>query len=196
MVCEKRKRIVRRTQSEPNISKCDSNKNFGFSAKLKTFAKMIFKRGNTSKNLTDSTNNSKLEDSQRTSHERAIRKQSYKLCEDWVHTSNGRYKILTHLDDIGCRPDKNWFLLNDTKFQMNRLMSCTPLPVDCVALEELLHSESPKSVLIELIGALKHPYIYPVLDVDIYYSNQIRYACLVMPVNERGSLKDLIYKVN
>lgn len=75
-------------------------------------------------------------------------------------------------------------------------MTLIPLPADCVALEELSPSESPKSVLMELLGSLQHPYIYPVLDLGVFYSNQINYACLVMPFNARGSLKDLIYKVN
>lgn len=47
----------------------------------------------------------------------------------------------------------------------------------------------------ELLGSLQHPYIYPVLDLGFLYANSTNYACLVMPFNLRGSLKDLIYKV-
>lgn len=77
----------------------------------------------------------------------------------------------------------------------DRLMTLLPIPPDCVALEELPPSECPKGVLMELLGSLQHPYIYPVLDLGFLYANSTNYACLVMPFNLRGSLKDLIYKV-
>lgn len=63
-------------------------------------------------------------------------------------------------------------------------------------LEELLSSECPQSVLMELLGSLNHPYIYPVLDLDFFHTPIHHYVCLVMPFNNRGSLKDLIYKVS
>lgn len=132
----------------------------------------------------------------RTPREKATRERSYVSCQEWIEKSAGRYEIMAHLDGIGCRPNKNWFLLNDTTVRTDRLMNLIPLPSDCVALEELAPSDSPKGVLMELLGSLQHPYIYPVLDLGIFYSNQTHYACLVMPFNARGSLKDLIYKVN
>lgn len=102
---------------------------------------------------------------------------------------------MTHFDTIGCREDKNWFLVMDTRVRTNRLMTWIPLPANCVALEELTPFNSPKEVLMELLGSLQHPYVYPVLDLGIFYSNQTNGACLVMPINERGTLKDYIHKV-
>lgn len=134
--------------------------------------------------------------SERTPRERMNRDRSLATCQDWIEKTGCRYEIITHLDDIGCRPNKNWFLLNDTNVRTDRLMTLIPLPADCVALEELPPSESPKCILMELLGSLQHPYIYPVLDLGVFYSNQMHYACLVMPFNSRGSLKDLIYKVS
>lgn len=81
------------------------------------------------------------------------------------------------------------------QIRTDRLMTLLPIPPDCVALEELPPSECPKGVLMELRGSLQHPYIYPVLDLGFLYANSTNYACLVMPFNQRGSLKDLIYKV-
>lgn len=132
---------------------------------------------------------------ERTPHEREIRERSYISCQEWIEKSGDRYEIMSHLDDIGCRTDKNWFLINDTTVRTTRLMTWIPLPANCVALEELSTFNSPKGVLMELLGSLQHPYIYPVLDLGIFNSNQSHCACLVMPVNARGSLKDLIYKV-
>jgi PX domain-containing protein kinase-like protein len=74
-------------------------------------------------------------------------------------------------------------------------MTLLPLPPNCVALEELPTSESPQGVLMELLGSLQHPYIYPILDLGFHNTEHLHYVCLVMPFNQRGSLKDLIYKV-
>lgn len=81
------------------------------------------------------------------------------------------------------------------QIRTDRLMTLLPLPPDCVALEELPPSECPQGVLMELFGSLQHPYIYPVLDLGFFPTDSNHYACLVMPFNARGSLKDLIYKV-
>lgn len=133
---------------------------------------------------------------ERTPPERAIRESAYTSCEEWAEKSANRYKIMAHLDTIGCRSDKNWFLIVDTTVRTNRLMTWIPLSADCVALEELSPFNSAKDVMMELLGSLQHPYIYPVLDLGIFLSNQSHCACLVMPINARGSLKDYIYKVS
>lgn len=133
---------------------------------------------------------------ERTPPERAIRENAYSSCEEWVEKSGNRYKIMAHLDTIGCRSDKNWFIIVDTTVRTNRLMTWIPLSPDCVAIEELSPFNSAKDVLMELLGSLQHPYIYPVLDLGIFLSNQSHCACLVMPINARGSLKDYIYKVS
>ncbi|XP_037033772.1 slowpoke-binding protein-like [Bradysia coprophila] len=73
-------------------------------------------------------------------------------------------------------------------------MTWIPLPADCAAVEDLSIFNSPKSVLMELLCSLQHPYVYPVLDLGIFFSSPSHCACLVMPINSRGSLKDFIYK--
>lgn len=78
----------------------------------------------------------------------------------------------------------------------DRLMTLLPLPPDCVALDDLPPDETPKGILMELLGSLHHPYIYPVLDLGFLRTASTNYACLVTPFNSRGSLKDLIYKVS
>lgn len=75
-------------------------------------------------------------------------------------------------------------------------MTLLTLPPDCVAFEDLSPNESPRNILMELLGSLHHPYIYPVLDLGFLHTNTGNYACLVTPFNSRGSLKDLIYKVS
>lgn len=133
---------------------------------------------------------------ERTPPERAWRERAYSACEEWVEKSIGRYTIIEHLDVIGCRENKNWFVLNDSTIQTNRLMTWISIPDDCAAVEDLARFNSPKSVLMELLCSLQHPYVYPVLDLGIFFSSPSHCACLVMPINDRGSLKDYIYKVS
>ncbi|XP_055916099.1 slowpoke-binding protein isoform X2 [Eupeodes corollae] len=130
----------------------------------------------------------------RSPRERASRDRALNACKEWVQNSNGRYDVIAHLDEIGSRHSKNWFLINDSSVRTDRLMTLLPLPPDCVALDELPPCESPKGILMELLGSLHHPYIYPVLDLGFLRTSSINYACLVTPFNSRGSLKDLIYK--
>lgn len=144
--------------------------------------------------------------------ERAVREQAEHACRGWVQ-STGRYELLSHMPDIGSRHSKHWFLLKDgtvswQSLQCNvflnlpifqtrtdRLMTLISIPPDCVALEETL--ECPKGVLMELLGSLQHPYIYPTLDLGFLHADDTHnYACLVCPFNPRGSLKDLIFKVS
>jgi PX domain-containing protein kinase-like protein len=72
-----------------------------------------------------------------------------------------------------------------------------PVSSDCPALEEEFseNEECPKGVMMELLGQINHPYIYPILDLNFFHTPTTHYACLVIPVNPRGSLKDFIHKV-
>ncbi|XP_035793161.1 uncharacterized protein LOC118467138 isoform X2 [Anopheles albimanus] len=180
------------------------------SAKLDSLAKFLFSRSL----LQDSTSTAKENDSptrhsvryqytaldsgigapDRSPRERAARERAYAACQEWLQHSGGRYESIAHLDDIGSRTNKHWFLLNDCTIRTDRLMTLLPLPPDCIALEELPPSECPQGVLMELLGSLQHPYIYPVLDLGFFPSDSHQYTSLVMPFNPRGSLKDLIYK--
>uniref|UniRef100_A0A182Q6N5 Protein kinase domain-containing protein n=1 Tax=Anopheles farauti TaxID=69004 RepID=A0A182Q6N5_9DIPT len=181
------------------------------SAKLDSLAKFLFSRSL----LQDSTSAAKENDSptrhsvryqqytaldsgigapDRSPRERAARERAYAACQEWLQNTGGRYESIAHLDDIGSRSNKHWFLLNDCTIRTDRLMTLLPLPPDCIALEELPPSECPQGVLMELLGSLQHPYIYPVLDLGFFPSDSHQYTSLVMPFNPRGSLKDLIYK--
>lgn len=107
--------------------------------------------------------------------------------------------LVTDLAFVSPPPHPNYFnnITNIYYLQIrtDRLMTLLPIPPDCVALEQMASSQCSKGVLMELLGSLQHPYIYPVLDLDFLLADNTNYACLVMPFNLRGSLKDLIYKV-
>ncbi|XP_023164560.1 slowpoke-binding protein isoform X6 [Drosophila hydei] len=131
---------------------------------------------------------------ERSPRERAQRERALNATQEWIQSANGRYEVIAHLDEIGSRHGKNWFLVNDASVRTDRLLTLLPLPADCVALEDLPPDECAREILMELLGSLHHPYIYPVLDLGFLRNSSHSYACLVTPFNSRGSLKDLIYK--
>ncbi|XP_049315666.1 uncharacterized protein LOC105231164 isoform X2 [Bactrocera dorsalis] len=131
---------------------------------------------------------------ERSPRERAQRERALNALQEWVQNSNGRYEIIAHLDEIGSRHGKNWFLVTDATVRTDRLLTLLPLPPDCVAFEDLPANENPKPMLMELLGSLHHPYIYPILDLGFLQLGSSNFACLVTPFNSRGSLKDLIYR--
>ncbi|XP_016963554.1 uncharacterized protein LOC108033640 isoform X4 [Drosophila biarmipes] len=131
---------------------------------------------------------------ERSPRERAQREKALNATQEWIQSANGRYEVIAHLDEIGSRHGKNWFLVTDASVRTDRLLTLLPLPPDCVAFEDLPPNESAREILMELLGSLHHPYIYPVLDLGFLRNSSYDYACLVTPFNSRGSLKDLIYK--
>lgn len=161
-------------------------------ARLGSFTKLLFNRSGNDSGIGYSRSSS----FDKNSHDGTNRKQSQSICQDWIKTTQYRFEIIAHLDGIGCQKNKNWFLLNDKTTRTDRLMSLVPIPSDCIALEKVSSmAECPKTVLMELLASLQHPYIYPVLDLGFFYTNQTNYVCPIMPLNSRGSLKDLIFKV-
>ncbi|XP_032573751.1 serine-rich adhesin for platelets isoform X5 [Drosophila sechellia] len=131
---------------------------------------------------------------ERSPRERAQREKALNATQEWIQGANGRYEVIAHLDEIGSRHGKNWFLVTDASVRTDRLQTLLPLPPDCVAFEDLPPNECAREILMELLGSLHHPYIYPVLDLGFLRNSSYNYACLVTPFNSRGSLKDLIYK--
>ncbi|XP_021933496.1 slowpoke-binding protein isoform X2 [Zootermopsis nevadensis] len=121
--------------------------------------------------------------------ERKSRERAQNACQHYLRSCS-RYALLHHLNDIGSRVDKHWFVVNDTSMKTERLLTLVPLSPNC-AIE---CNANTRSTILELFLALQHPYIYPVLDLDFRDVSGQTYVILVLPFNNRGSLKDLIYK--
>lgn len=111
------------------------------------------------------------------------------ICQQYLKT-NLRYELLHHLNDIGSRVDKHWFVVKDSSVKTERLLTIVPkgqyCPIDC--------NQDTREIILELFRTLQHPYIYPVLDLEFTETLQDTFAVLVMPFNSKGSLKDLIYR--
>lgn len=52
--------------------------------------------------------------SDRNPRERVARDRALTACTEWLVSTGGRYEVISHLDDIGSRASKHWFLLNDS----------------------------------------------------------------------------------
>lgn len=68
----------------------------------------------------------------------------------------------------------------------------TPIAETC----PIKNNSQARQVLLELFLAIQHPYIYPVLDIDRKVIMEQEYVVAVIPFNEEGTLKDIIYQVN
>ncbi|XP_054721034.1 slowpoke-binding protein-like isoform X2 [Uloborus diversus] len=122
-------------------------------------------------------------------HKDSDRNMSTIRCQYYLRGSN-RYVFLHHLPDIGSRVDKNWFLVRDTETKTERLLTMTPISETC----PFRYNAETKQVLTEIFSALQHPYIYPVLDIDRTIVMEQDYIIAVLPFNEEGTMKDVIYQ--
>ncbi|CAH0564179.1 unnamed protein product [Brassicogethes aeneus] len=120
-------------------------------------------------------------------YEVQIRNGAFMTCKQYL-ANNERYELKTQLGDIGTRPDKHWFIVQDNTLTAERLLSLVPLPSDC----PLNPSQQTRETLLELFRGLQHPYIHPVLDIEFWEAG----AALVSPLNPSGSLRDVIYGAN
>ncbi|EEB11577.1 Slowpoke-binding protein, putative [Pediculus humanus corporis] len=114
---------------------------------------------------------------------------AHSICLHYLE-SNIRYSLIHQLNDIGSRVDKYWFVVRDSSVKTERLLSVVPKTVKCPI---RCDSES-RSVILDLFLALQHPYIYPILDINFRDVGDNCYIFTTLPLNDKGSLKDFIYK--
>ncbi|XP_054267498.1 slowpoke-binding protein isoform X2 [Macrosteles quadrilineatus] len=123
--------------------------------------------------------------------ERKAREQAQSACLHYLRCCP-RYSLLQHLNDIGSRVDKHWFIVRDGSVKTERLLTLVPKSSNC----PIPTDADTRQVILDLFLALQHPYIYPVLDLEFREGVQANqtFIVLVLPFNTKGSLKDLIYK--
>ncbi|CAF4878477.1 unnamed protein product [Pieris macdunnoughi] len=107
------------------------------------------------------------------------------ICSEYL-SRTPRYTLLKSLNQIGYRTNKHWFTIQDNTIKTERLLTVMPLTSQC----PIEPSERTQGLIMELFRGLHHPYIYPVLDLELCNGH----ALVVTPFNSTGSLKDLIYK--
>ncbi|CAN8001407.1 unnamed protein product [Ixodes hexagonus] len=110
-------------------------------------------------------------------------------CQYYLRGST-RYFLRYQLCNIGSRMDRHWFVVRDGATRTERLLTVTALPDAC----PLRHSPCQvRPGLQEIFLDLQHPYVHPVLDIDIKVLAERPHVVVVSPLNDVGSLKDLIY---
>ncbi|XP_073962134.1 slowpoke-binding protein-like isoform X2 [Choristoneura fumiferana] len=110
---------------------------------------------------------------------------AFEICTEYLSQTT-RYELISQLSTIGSRPNKHWFAVHDNSIKTDRLLTLMPLTSKC----PIEFGERTRALVMEMFRGLHHPYIYPVLDLEVCSAH----ALTVMPFNARGSLKDLIYK--
>ncbi|KAK7602041.1 hypothetical protein V9T40_009482 [Parthenolecanium corni] len=129
---------------------------------------------------------------ERLESERKARQRAESACLHYLRFCP-RYALIQHLNDIGSRVGKHWFVVKDSSIKTERLLTLTPQSQG----SPIEYDQSVRHVIMDLFLALQHPYIYPILDLEFIEANvQKKNAniIVVLPFNNKGSLKDLIYK--
>ncbi|XP_039285388.1 slowpoke-binding protein isoform X2 [Nilaparvata lugens] len=124
--------------------------------------------------------------------ERKARAQAQSACLHYLRCCP-RYSLLHHLNDIGSRVDKQWFVVRDVSVKTERLLTLVPRSSNC----PIACDAETRTTILDLFLALQHPYIYPILDLEFQEASTTSsdtYIILVLPFNNKGSLKDLIYQ--
>ncbi|XP_043239898.1 slowpoke-binding protein-like [Amphibalanus amphitrite] len=112
------------------------------------------------------------------------------LCQQYLARSE-RYRLIQPLNDLGCRSNKHWFLVHDQLVKTERLLTITSVTHRPALLQQ---SDRVKTLRDRLTRA-KHPYLLPVLDVDLLDLPQGYPAVVVItPCSHSGSLRDILYK--
>ncbi|XP_008207787.1 slowpoke-binding protein isoform X2 [Nasonia vitripennis] len=121
--------------------------------------------------------------------EKRSRDRALSICRIYTRETP-RYSLLKHLNNVGSRMDKHWFVVRDSLLKTERLLTLAPLNRNC----QLSLGPSTRDVLNKLFLALQHPYVCPILDLEFVKHESQDYAVLVQPINQ-GSLKDIIYGI-
>ncbi|XP_025417532.1 slowpoke-binding protein isoform X2 [Sipha flava] len=124
--------------------------------------------------------------------ERKARQHAQNACQHYLRFCP-RYALLQHLNDIGSRVDKHWFVVRDGSVKTERLLTLVPKNPNSI----LECTPDTRRTILDLFLTLQHPYIYPILDVEFVEGAtdpETTFITLVLPFNSKGSLKDLIYK--
>ncbi|XP_064487277.1 slowpoke-binding protein-like isoform X2 [Ornithodoros turicata] len=110
-------------------------------------------------------------------------------CQYYLRGST-RYFLRYQLNNIGSRMDRHWFVVRDNITRTERLLTVTALPEACPVRHGSCHT---RPSLQEIFLGLQHPYVHPVLDIDIKVLAERPHVVVISPLNSSGSLKDLIY---
>ena len=97
------------------------------------------------------------------------------------------FSVIRALSDVGSRVNKHWFLVHVDSERDEQLMMTSPRSANCV----LPLEPQTRATLKTLLAALKHPFLYPVTDIDFIREKQVGlllHSCRVESVPVVGHL--------
>lgn len=119
-------------------------------------------------------------------HENELRDEAWMSCQFYMR-SNPQYDSVERMENIGSRFGRHWFRVRDSYGKENILT------ITQASSSKLIpFNSSTKKTLRELLKLLKHPYVFPVTDVDFVEDQNL--VVIVQPISNKGSLKDYIYQ--
>ncbi|XP_071784328.1 slowpoke-binding protein-like [Asterias amurensis] len=116
-----------------------------------------------------------------------IRETALLNCQFYLRAHAGKYTFIEQLPDLGSRVDRHWFLVRYRSQSKNMLLSVCNRATNC----SIPFNSNTHKVLRELLKCIKHPYVWPVVDVDLLEEQEL--VVLIQNYNPKGSLKDYIY---
>ncbi|XP_032237029.1 slowpoke-binding protein isoform X2 [Nematostella vectensis] len=97
------------------------------------------------------------------------------------------YSVVNHLPEIGSRLNKHWFLVKNSKTRMDAVLAMLEWSPKSL----IPCSKQTRNTLKELLDALEHPYLLPILSIDVMLDREM--VIIIQPYSPAGSLKDIIY---
>eukprot|EP00055_Hartaetosiga_balthica_P015220 m.88439 g.88439 ORF g.88439 m.88439 type:complete len:483 (+) comp8809_c0_seq1:154-1602(+) len=120
-------------------------------------------------------------------HSRSIVSESALLNCQYYLRSHPEYDLVKQLPEIGSRVRRSWFTVAHNGIP--RLMFLTEKSKSCCfSLDSTI-----EKTLQNLMHVIDHPYVLPIEYVGL--SSTMNLVVMVQPLSKKGSLKDLLYKV-
>ncbi|XP_033744429.1 slowpoke-binding protein-like [Pecten maximus] len=126
-------------------------------------------------------------DMERRDQQNSLRDNAWMNCSFYLR-SHPQYDKVQQLEDMGCRSDKFWFKVFDKRTKSEKILSISPSSPNMIPSFSLTTSKNLK----DLLTLIKHPYLFPLSDVDFVVDQRL--VVTIQPVSMRGSLKDYIYQ--
>lgn len=118
-------------------------------------------------------------------------------CHFYIRTT-GEYTFHSQLTQIGSDPEKNWFLITPisktSSITLNTASHLLSIQPKSDRLTQLIDEESAAAyvrTLNNLFSRLHHPYVEPLLKLDILYTQKL--VVKVRQYQRLGSLKDVLH---
>lgn len=127
---------------------------------------------------------------ERETQRNSVREEALINCQFYLRSHSGRYTYSGYFPNMGTRQEKHWFLVRKVRSSKDLIMTVWKKSPNCPVPFDVATQKTLK----ELFRAISHPYIWPVLDLDLWEEQNL--VISVQTYKRSGSLKDHIYGVS